>query len=287
VEVGRGRLRNPADDLCLDIKGGRALPGVAAVLADCSTAASQQWSYQDDGLLRSGADPTLCLDADSGSGGGSVVVADCLVHAGEVRYDLTVRGELLLRGGKGLLVAAGQGKKAGDVVVAGRNGSARQRWVLETGVGGDGSGAAGNSGGTETENGGPGENGRPEGDSAAGGAEGSPGLQGQPEPSESGLPGDGQSEGQPYETRVAQVGDESGSGGAVDPAPVQAPAVLSDTTDGLRKLPASHPGTLSAAPPGVAPFPASLPVHLSCSPSGLVGIAPFLVQVIDTSHHRS
>ncbi|MGW1214241.1 ricin-type beta-trefoil lectin domain protein [Streptomyces sp. NPDC002499] len=246
VEVGRGRLRNPADDLCLDIKGGRALPGVAAVLADCSTAASQQWSYQDDGLLRSGADPTLCLDAETGSGGGSVVVAGCLVHAGEVRYDLTVRGELLLRGGKGLLVAAGQGKKAGDVVVAGRDGSARQRWVLEAGVGGDGSAAAGNSGGAETENGGPGANGRPEGDSAAGGAEGSPGIEGQPQPSQSGLPGDGQSEGQPYETRVAQVGDESGSGGAVDPAPAQAPAVLSDTTDGLRKLPAELLDTVAA-----------------------------------------
>ncbi|MEU1267934.1 RICIN domain-containing protein [Streptomyces sp. NPDC005799] len=126
VEVGRGRLRNPARGLCLDAEGGRMEAGVAAVLAACSSAASQQWSYQDDGLLRSDADPTLCLDADKRS----LVLAGCVVHAGKVRYDLTVRGELLLRGGDGLLVAAGQGRRP---EVAERNGSAGQRWELETG----------------------------------------------------------------------------------------------------------------------------------------------------------
>jgi hypothetical protein len=127
VEVGRGRLRATGRGLCLDVGGPRA--GAAAVLAACSSAASQQWSYEDDGLLRSGADPTLCLDADARA----VVLAGCVVHAGEVRYDFTVRGELLVRGSEGLLIAPGKG---GDVVVAERDGSAGQRWLLEVGSGG-------------------------------------------------------------------------------------------------------------------------------------------------------
>ncbi|MER5212073.1 ricin-type beta-trefoil lectin domain protein [Streptomyces sp. NPDC002838] len=126
VEVGQGRLRNLVAGLCLDVRDSRLADGAGTVLAGCSSAGSQQWSYQDDGLLRSAADPTLCLDADADEG--SVVIADCLVHAGEVRYDLTVRGELLLRGGKGLLVAPEKGKTA---VVAERDGSEGQRWILE------------------------------------------------------------------------------------------------------------------------------------------------------------
>jgi hypothetical protein len=129
VEVGHGRLRNADVGLCLDTQGAhqaRTAAGTKAVLAECSSAGSQQWSYQEDGLLRSAADPRLCLDSDTEKR--SVVVADCLTHAGEVRYDLTVRGELLLRRGKGLLVAPGKGE---TVVVTGRNGSQGQRWTLE------------------------------------------------------------------------------------------------------------------------------------------------------------
>ncbi|MEU0074420.1 RICIN domain-containing protein [Streptomyces sp. NPDC006332] len=134
VEVGRGRLRNTGADLCLDLRGGRPDGGIRTVLARCSSAGSQQWSYQDDGLLRSVTYPTRCLDADADND--TVVLADCVVHAGEVRYDLTVRGELLLRRGGGLLVARGPDR---TVVVAERNGSAGQRWVLETGSGRHGS----------------------------------------------------------------------------------------------------------------------------------------------------
>ncbi|MFL5996883.1 MAG: ricin-type beta-trefoil lectin domain protein [Streptomyces sp.] len=129
VEVGHGRLRNADADLCLDTRDAhhaRTAAGTKAVLAKCSSAGSQQWSYQEDGLLRSAADPTLCLDSDTEKR--SVVIADCLTHAGEVRYDLTVRGEVLLRRGKGLLVAPGKGK---TVVVTERNGSRGQRWLLE------------------------------------------------------------------------------------------------------------------------------------------------------------
>ncbi|MFE2212764.1 ricin-type beta-trefoil lectin domain protein [Streptomyces canus] len=129
VEVGHGRLRNAEAGLCLDTQDAhhaRTTAGTKPVLAECSSAGSQQWSYQEDGLLRSAADPRLCLDSDSGKR--SVVVADCLTRAGEIRYDLTVRGELLLRRGKGLLVAPGKGE---TVVVTERNGSQKQRWVLE------------------------------------------------------------------------------------------------------------------------------------------------------------
>ncbi|MDQ1072314.1 ricin-type beta-trefoil lectin domain protein [Streptomyces canus] len=129
VEVGHGRLRNADAGLCLDTHDAhhaRTTPGMKAVLAECSSAGSQQWSYQEDGLLRSAADPRLCLDSDTRKR--SVVIADCLAHAGEVRYDLTVRGELLLRRGKGLLVAPGKGEA---VVVTERNGSQGQRWLLE------------------------------------------------------------------------------------------------------------------------------------------------------------
>lgn len=127
VQVGQGRLRNADVGLCLDTRDGRIGDGAQAVLARCSSAGSQQWSYQDDGLLRSTADPGLCLDSDAEKR--TVSVADCFAHADGVRYDLTVRGELLLRRGKGLLVAPGKGE---SVAVTERSGSEEQRWYLES-----------------------------------------------------------------------------------------------------------------------------------------------------------
>uniref|UniRef100_UPI00117D6137 RICIN domain-containing protein n=1 Tax=Streptomyces africanus TaxID=231024 RepID=UPI00117D6137 len=126
AEVARGRLRNLDAGLCLGVPGGRARAGARMVLTSCSAAGPLTWSYQDDGTLRSAADPTLCLGSDTAEG--SVVLAGCLVHAGVVRYDLTVRGELLPRGGKGLALAHGTGR---NVIVAGRDGSQTQRWALE------------------------------------------------------------------------------------------------------------------------------------------------------------
>ncbi|MER5829665.1 RICIN domain-containing protein [Streptomyces sp. NPDC002130] len=126
AEVARGRLRNLDEHLCVDVLGGRARADARIVLTACSTGGSQQWSYQHDGVLRSAADPTLCLGSDAAKG--SVALVGCLVHAGVVRYDLTVRGELLPRGGKGLAVAPGKGR---DVIVTGRDGSEAQRWALE------------------------------------------------------------------------------------------------------------------------------------------------------------
>ncbi|MGY4928723.1 ricin-type beta-trefoil lectin domain protein [Streptomyces sp. 900105755] len=127
VEIAHGRLRSLDAGRCVDVRGGRVRTGAELLLGRCSDAGSQQWSYQDDGMLRSALDPTLCLAADPGAR--SVVVSGCLVHAGEVSYDLTVRGELLLRWDKDLALAA-DGTR---VVVAGRNGSVRQQWELESG----------------------------------------------------------------------------------------------------------------------------------------------------------
>jgi hypothetical protein len=205
--TGHGRLRNPHAGLCLDLRGGRTEDGVRTVLAACSSAGSQQWAYQDDGLLRSAADPTLCLDADADEG--VVALADCVVHAGQVRYDVTVRGELLLRRGGGLLVAAGPGRA---VVVAERDGSARQRWVLESANGLTGSPQGERLPGTDTP-GGPSAPSRapaqPNPPYAPKSAPSSSGtaplgrLPGASQPPSAGLPQDPP---EPYATRVAQVG---------------------------------------------------------------------------------
>ncbi|MFD9395383.1 ricin-type beta-trefoil lectin domain protein [Streptomyces sp. NPDC060000] len=130
VEVAHGTLRSPDTGLCLDAAGGLARAGAPIVLAGCSEAASQQWSYQGDGLLRSAADPALCLAADPGHR--TTALANCLVHAGETFFDLTVGGELLLRRDDGLVVARAAGKPGAPVVVADRDGSGGQRWVFET-----------------------------------------------------------------------------------------------------------------------------------------------------------
>ena len=131
--VQQGVLRSLASGLCLDIPAGRVRSGAAVTMAACSTAGSQQWSYDQDGLLRSLTDPGLCLDADTTAR--TVTLAGCLVHAGEVHYDLTVRGEFLLRWSQGLAVAPASAKARARVVVTDRDGSAGQRWVLEPDAG--------------------------------------------------------------------------------------------------------------------------------------------------------
>ncbi|WSQ07619.1 ricin-type beta-trefoil lectin domain protein [Streptomyces sp. NBC_01231] len=202
AEVGRGRLRNTDAGLCLDLRGGRTDDGTRTVLTQCSSAGSQQWSYQADGLLRSVTYPTRCLDADADT----VVLADCLVHAGEVRYDLTVHGELLLRRGGGLLVAPGRDR---TVVVADRNGSTGQRWVLEAGSGrGETSRGEGLPGSSPQGGGLPTPSDPAESAPATAGADSLRGVPGDPAAPDSdqsppAVPGAPAGH---YETRVAQVG---------------------------------------------------------------------------------
>ncbi|MGV9887830.1 RICIN domain-containing protein [Streptomyces sp. NPDC003395] len=128
----QGRLRSAVTGRCLDADAGQVRPGAAVGLADCSPAGSQRWIYGTDGLLRSAADPALCAGADPA--GRRVTLTDCADRTVAVAYDLTVRGELLLRRGGGLLLAPAQ-DAGGAVVVRERDGSAAQRWAFDSGAG--------------------------------------------------------------------------------------------------------------------------------------------------------
>ncbi|WP_055709802.1 RICIN domain-containing protein, partial [Streptomyces puniciscabiei] len=224
AEVARGGLRGLESGRCLDVRGDTVRAGAGVVLAPCTSAASQQWSYQDDGLLRSAADPSLCLAADPGAK--SVVLAGCVVHAGEVAYDITVRGEILPRRHEDLALAPGSGDTSASVALEPRDGSPDQRWVLEP--------AADGAGRPDAAPGGPGAPGVPgvpvrSGGAGDGGADAPAGSQagssagdglstgdagdpvhgftprGVPE-GVAGGPGDPGESGQAEETRIAQVG---------------------------------------------------------------------------------
>ncbi|MGW0904256.1 RICIN domain-containing protein [Streptomyces sp. NPDC002853] len=129
----QGRLRNAAADLCLDIRG-KTKSGAETKLAKCSDAASQQWSYDKNGLLSTIARPDLCLDShrDDGVLVLGACVAPSAAHADEVRYDLTVLGELLPRWHERLAVAPASARKGAEVVVKVRDGSQEQRWMLDS-----------------------------------------------------------------------------------------------------------------------------------------------------------
>ncbi|MFI1767094.1 RICIN domain-containing protein [Streptomyces sp. NPDC020800] len=134
------RLHNAAADLCLDIKGKPAV-GADAVLAACSAAPTQQWTYDADGLLRNGAGSGLCLDSHADAG---VVILGTCSAAGaqrkdDVRYDLTVRGELLPRWDESLALAPAGEETGADIVVKVRDRSAGQRWLTDGPSAGSGS----------------------------------------------------------------------------------------------------------------------------------------------------
>ncbi|MGW0758514.1 RICIN domain-containing protein [Streptomyces sp. NPDC002814] len=125
-------LRNEAANLCLDIRG-EVKAGAGTELAACSSDATQQWSYEVDGLLRSVADPNLCLDSRADAG--VVILGTCAPDDSErgddVRYDLTVRGELLARWQEGLALTSTTKDEGADIVVKVRDGSAEQRWLTD------------------------------------------------------------------------------------------------------------------------------------------------------------
>ncbi|HEY8983171.1 MAG TPA: RICIN domain-containing protein, partial [Streptomyces sp.] len=126
------RLRNADADLCVELPAG-ARAGTALVLEVCSSNWSQQWAYEDDGLLRNVAEPKLCVDSRADAG---VVIANVCADAGsgradDVRYDLTVQGELLPRWNDRLPLAAVGKEPGANVAVKVRDGSAAQRWLTD------------------------------------------------------------------------------------------------------------------------------------------------------------
>lgn len=130
---GVTRLRNAGADLCLDI---RDLPkeGSGTKLAECSAVWTQQWTYEEDGLLRSVADPGLCLDSHKDAG--VVVLGTCADEDAErgddVRYDLTVQGELLPRWDEQLALVPADDAPEADLVVKVRDRTSdAQRWRPE------------------------------------------------------------------------------------------------------------------------------------------------------------
>lgn len=129
---GQSRLRNAGADLCLDITG-TVKAGAGTDLATCSDADTQQWSFDKDGLLRSAADPDLCLDSHVDAG--VAVLGECVAErdkrGADVRYDLTVRGELLPRWDGQLALAATAEEPGADIVAKARDGSPAQRWLAD------------------------------------------------------------------------------------------------------------------------------------------------------------
>ncbi|MFE3827212.1 RICIN domain-containing protein [Streptomyces sp. NPDC059092] len=126
------RLRNAAVGLCLDIRDARLRRGAEATMATCSSAGTQQWSYEEDGLLRSAARPALCLNSHGADG--VAVLGRCATRparAADVRYDLTVQGALIPRWQDDLVVTPASRDADADVVVRPRDGSPDQRWLAD------------------------------------------------------------------------------------------------------------------------------------------------------------
>ncbi|MER7834962.1 RICIN domain-containing protein [Streptomyces sp. NPDC096040] len=129
----RGRLHNNASGLCIGVVGKKPAKGAETELAECSSAAGQQWTYENDGLLRNGADPGLCLDSHLGY---SVQLAPCSAASGtagrSIRYDFTLQGALVPRWDQDLALAPAATDGGGSLVVKTRANVAAQRWVMDT-----------------------------------------------------------------------------------------------------------------------------------------------------------
>ena len=129
----RGRLHNIASGLCIGVVGKKAVKGAETELAECSSAASQQWTYEGDGLLRNTAAPGLCLDSHLGY---SVRLAPCSAATGtkakSVHYDFTLQGALVPRWDQDLALAPAATDGGGALVVKTRADVSAQRWVMDT-----------------------------------------------------------------------------------------------------------------------------------------------------------
>ncbi len=97
----------------------------------CSSGATQEWSYDTDGLLRSAANPALCLDSHADAG--VVVLGTCAdakaARGNDVRYDLTAQGELLPRWNAALALTSTSEDPGAVIVLKVRDRSTAQRWL--------------------------------------------------------------------------------------------------------------------------------------------------------------
>ncbi|MFF4861231.1 ricin-type beta-trefoil lectin domain protein [Streptomyces sp. NPDC001231] len=129
----RGRLHNAASGLCVDVVGEKAVEGAETELAACSSAPGQQWVYETDGLLRSGAAPGLCLDSHLGY---SVRLAPCVAGSGpgarNIRYDFTLQGTLVPRFDQDLALTPAATDGGGALVLKTRAKNDTQRWAMDT-----------------------------------------------------------------------------------------------------------------------------------------------------------
>ncbi|MFF7200539.1 RICIN domain-containing protein [Streptomyces sp. NPDC008141] len=127
------RLRNTVAGLCLDIRDRRAQFGTEATMAACTTSVTQQWVYENDGLLRSGAALELCLNSHELDG--VLVLGSCpgtsAPDASDVRYDLTIQGHVVPRWNESLAVVPSSTEAGAPVVVKVRDGSAAQQWATD------------------------------------------------------------------------------------------------------------------------------------------------------------
>ncbi|PZG93482.1 hydrolase, partial [Streptomyces sp. NTH33] len=129
----RGRLHNVVSGLCVGVVGKKAVEGAETELASCSPAPDQQWVYETDGLLRSGAEPGLCLDSRLGY---SVRLAPCTTPSGpgarDIRYDFTLQGTLVPRFDQDLALTPAATDGGGALVLKIRAKSDTQRWAMDT-----------------------------------------------------------------------------------------------------------------------------------------------------------
>jgi hypothetical protein len=130
----RGRLHNIGSGLCVGIVGGKAVKDAETELAKCSSAPGQQWSYETDGLVRSAANPDLCLDSHLGY---SVRLALCTgggdSDTKNVRYDFTLQGTLVPRFDQDLALSPAATDGSGALVLKSREDESDvQHWVIDT-----------------------------------------------------------------------------------------------------------------------------------------------------------
>ncbi|MFD3487297.1 RICIN domain-containing protein [Streptomyces sp. NPDC058665] len=124
-------LRSADADLCLDLRDTRPTAGSEATLAICSSSArTQLWMYEEDGLLRNGADQDLCLNSRTVDG--SLILSPCTdppaENATDVRYDLTVQGHVIPRWDDSLAVVPTTPVAGTSVVTKTRDESTLQNW---------------------------------------------------------------------------------------------------------------------------------------------------------------